>query len=216
MRLAVVTMVLLGVQLSVARAAPSDGIVNVTASETTYRYAIHGTLPKYLFTLKWSHDRPVEIAIATERSPTRIQQHIPVPGTNLGAPGDHERPSVLETADYNFDGYEDLRLESSSGTGVTFWDIWLFDGAKKQFVHSPLLSNLPSPMPDAKQHWIETSSIDGGGAYFSKSYFRWRNKSVHVVRIEDADRRQDQGRRSDPAYRPRTPTRRGLHGRLRR
>ncbi|MFT3951509.1 MAG: hypothetical protein QM689_06110 [Oscillospiraceae bacterium] len=69
-----------------------------------------------------------------------------------------EDESFLEAADLDFDGQDDLRVNTSYGTPNVLYSVWLYDTDENEFVYNASFSALISPQPDAESHTI--TSVD--------------------------------------------------------
>lgn len=74
-----------------------------------------------------------------------LMQEIPYNAAILPELDDLER---VITEDLNFDGYLDLKIMTSRGNANVYYDCWLWEPVKRQFVQHQMLSALASPMFD--------------------------------------------------------------------
>jgi len=97
----------------------------------------------------------------------------------------HESPvGTLDTADFNFDGYGDLLLETAFKQGNTSYCIWLFDPKTKRFVASPQLSQLTNPRPDPKTKTVTSYSKGECPPCYRQETYRWSKGQLVPVREE--------------------------------
>jgi TPR repeat protein len=113
-----------------------------------------------------------------------VTQHLAVPETDQevmsrpyrGEPG-------LETADLNFDGYQDLMLRSWAGaTGNAGHLIWMFEPEREEYVFSKELSELPGLRVHPAEKAL-TSFMKGGhgGMICGSTVYRWVDGRLTAV-----------------------------------
>ena len=84
------------------------------------------------------------------------------------------KDKILESEDYNFDRFADLRLTEAwpYKVGEKKYLIWLFDETLNQYVLSKPLSALGAPQPEPKARHLKTIELGafGGGEYVERIY----------------------------------------------
>ncbi len=87
-------------------------------------------------------------------------------------------------ADYNFDGYSDLALETASQQGNASYCIWLFNPKTRRFEASRQLSQLTTPSPDVKTHTVVAYSKGECPPCYHRESYRWSKGQLIPVREE--------------------------------
>ncbi len=150
---------------------------------TELRFSVNRNLPKYIFKIHSDAIDIKSIEVATDADPTRIQQsldHVD-PYENIEL---RNAQRLLNTADYNFDGYQDLRLVSTKGVNNVTYTIWLFDPKTRLFKYTAKLSSLSSPVPLPTRKIIrEMSSTCGGGDFTSREYSLQKGNLILVREV---------------------------------
>jgi len=91
---------------------------------------------------------------------------------------------TMDTADYNFDGYYDLALETAFAKGNASYCIWLYNPKTGRFVASRQLSQLINTHPDPQAKTvISLTKGDCTGCYHQETY-RWSKGQLVPVREE--------------------------------
>ena len=121
----------------------------------------------------------IEIREATAAEPLQV-----ISGLDAQPPLTDGRPAA-EILDMNFDGYGDLRLVQSRSAGPnTPYLNWLFDPARRVFVESRELNEIPSAHVDANQREIRSQWRDGASRYGTDIYV-YRDGRPLLVRKEE-------------------------------
>jgi hypothetical protein len=91
---------------------------------------------------------------------------------------------TMETADYNFDGYYDLALETAFKQGNASYCIWLYNPKTRRFVASQQLSQLANTRPDPKTKTVISYSKGECGPCYRQETYRWSKGHLIPVREE--------------------------------
>ncbi|MGO9518812.1 MAG: XAC2610-related protein [Candidatus Korobacteraceae bacterium] len=91
---------------------------------------------------------------------------------------------TMETADYNFDGYYDLALETAFKQGNASYCIWLYNPKTRRFVASQQLSQLTNTRPDPKTKTVISYSKGECGPCYRQETYRWSKGQLIPVREE--------------------------------
>ena len=169
-------------------AAPAAARAEQSAVRYTIRQQIHANLPELAFTLVG--DRPaaaddtvgiarIEIREAAATEPLQV-----IAGLDAQPPLVDGRPAA-EILDMNFDGYGDFRLVQSRSAGPnTPYLNWLFDPARRAFVESRELNEIPSARFDADHREIRSDWRDGANRYGTDIYVFQDGRPI-LVRKEE-------------------------------
>lgn len=171
--------------LGLACSAPgATALPLVVLADTTVTVTVHASLPAYHVTL--IHDvesgvvRRILITRGDEEDPIQSLTEYPEPEP---APGGRDD---FGTVDFNFDGYQDLRLLAMSGaTGNRAYLCWLFDPKSGKFSFERSLLDLGNPKPDPKTRTISTRSTGGmAGKVYTEGAYAWKAGALALVRRE--------------------------------
>src|SRR5262249_31389860 len=84
------------------------------------------------------------------------------------------KDKFIDSMDYNFDKFADLRLLAKwpYKVGQKYYLVWLFNEKKNQYILNEAISKLQAPQPDGKQRRIWAVDIGGfgGGEYVERAY----------------------------------------------
>ncbi|QQS51421.1 MAG: hypothetical protein IPM71_01485 [Bacteroidota bacterium] len=95
---------------------------------------------------------------------------------------------IFNPADLNFDGHTDLRIPIATGTGGTWYAVYLFNASKRQFEEHPELSALVSLEADSVSQIITSHQAGGmGGAFYTHETYQWKQGKLVLVRRENQD-----------------------------
>jgi hypothetical protein len=91
----------------------------------------------------------------------------------------------IELEDLNFDAYQDLKVPSNQGSAGTWYDVYLFDPAKKEFIQNKELSEMTSLSADSASKTFSMRDIGGwAGAVYVSRVYRWENNKPYLIREE--------------------------------
>jgi len=91
---------------------------------------------------------------------------------------------TIDTADYNFDGYYDLALQTASKQGNASYCIWLYSPKTGRFVASPALSQLTNTRPDPQTHTVVSLIKGECPICYRQETYRWSKGQLVPVREE--------------------------------
>lgn len=152
--------------------------------EMRFQFDQNGTPSMHSFLLKWATPdgnlQTIDVFVADTKD---VIQTIAVPQDGSirlvynelvnTRPGEI-KDQFIDSVDYNFDKYADLRLTKiwPYKVGSKFYLVWLFSEEKNQYVLNQAISELPGPVPNPAKRWIETTTLGGfGGGEFVKRGF---------------------------------------------
>ncbi len=93
---------------------------------------------------------------------------------------------IFNPADLNFDGYTDLRIPIATGTGGTWYAVYLFNSSKKQFEEHSGLGALVSIESDSARQVLTSHQAGGmGGVFYTHETYRWKQGKLVLVRREN-------------------------------
>jgi hypothetical protein len=129
---------------------------------------IHPNLPEFRFNVTQS-DENVSIDIFQGNKKIQILKADGVSVNYTQIAADLFKNGIwLE--DFNFDGYKDLAVLVSQGvTGNFYVKVFIYDTAKKNFVHNADFSNIPSPRLDKTKRIIRGFEKGGAAGLIFKS-----------------------------------------------
>jgi len=130
---------------------------------------IHPNLPEFRFNVTQS-DENVSIDVFQGNKKIQILKAdgMSVNYTQIAAADFFKNGIWLE--DFNFDGYKDLAVLVSQGvTGNFYVKVFIYDTAKKNFVHNVDFSNIPSPRLDKTKRIIRGFEKGGAAGLIFKS-----------------------------------------------
>lgn len=169
---------------------------NPGRDRTEFRIGPHG--PSWLFILK-PDDAPVHgpERAGMDGTPCVIEVHQPGKAGSaqeiqvfvdlMFEALSHPLINSLSTDDFNFDGYQDLKVQSWSGaTGNTGYSVFLYRPSLGRFVYNKELSTIGNPKADPEAKVIN-GRWNGGhaGRIGGQETYRWiRGTPVLVERVE--------------------------------
>jgi hypothetical protein len=170
-----------------AESTPTATPKRQTASDLTFRFRIHPTLPEFTFTL--IGDRPAESSETLHVQTIEIRRGAAtdpvqsIEGLDTATPLSADMPG-LAVLDMNFDGYGDIRLVEflPAGPNIPYLN-WLFDPTSGRFVENPALNAITSPQFDSATGEIRSNWRDGATRYGADVYV-FRDGGPVLVRKE--------------------------------
>jgi hypothetical protein len=165
------------------QAAPESILADIR-NGAAFRFQIHPTLPTYVFRLvpakdpNWTVIERIEVFREGTPGVLQVLENEPdEPPPNI--------PDYFQSADYNFDGYADIRLLNNWGaTGNQIFSHWLFEPKTGRFVPSKELDEIFSPAPDPKTKQLTTHWRGGGMSYTLRRYV-WEGGKPALVYEEE-------------------------------
>lgn len=152
--------------------------------EMRFQFDQNGTPSMHSFRLKWAAPdanlQTIDVFVADTKE---VIQTIAIPQDGsirliyndlINSRPNEIKDQFIDSLDYNFDKYADLRLTMQwpYKVGAKYYLIWLFSEEKNQYVLNEAISALPGPVPNPKKRWIETTTLGGfGGGEFVKRGF---------------------------------------------
>jgi hypothetical protein len=116
---------------------------------------------------------------------SRAQKQVQALKVCTPEPVPRESPvGMLDTTDYNFDGYSDLLLETAFKQGNASYCIWLYNPKTGRFVLSKQLSQLTNPRPDLNTHTVISYIKEGCPICYRQETYRWSKGQLAPVREE--------------------------------
>lgn len=181
----VLPIVFLAVSISTAG---SQSLTTDLSNGATFTFEIGKGLPSFTFKVipnrqkagKYGNVRSTISGIEVYRghSETALQY---LNGCDLDEMDSPEADSNwFRTADYNFDGYQDIYLETHWGSAGQTGCIWLYNRASGRFDYSKELSGLFIRSLDPSTKTIFCLAAAGAGQYVADKYEVQNNRPVHV------------------------------------
>jgi hypothetical protein len=169
----------------------SGEIIEDVKGENIFEFGIHPSLRLMEFHLYGNDSNIIErIEIRWKES----QKNIQVIEPQMGEPP-YRGSEYFKAADFNFDGYKDIRLLSWWGaTGNKGYEIWTYDPKKRIFVHNKELSGLGNPHPDYEKKEIHTFGKCGhAGKIYGKGVWKYIDGKLTLTRTESQDWIKEKG-----------------------
>lgn len=146
-----------------------------------FQFDQNGTPSMHTYVLKWDGPDSSLKSIDVQVSETgEVIQTIEIPADvklvwkDLSEKKNETHDKFLDSLDYNFDKYSDLRLTKAwpYKVGQKYYLVWLFDEEKNKYVLNEEISKLQGPVPNPKTKRIETTDIGGyaGFEYVKRAY----------------------------------------------
>lgn len=161
-----------------------DGSAAAQTNPFEMRYQFdHSGIPSiHTFVLKWKDAESNLLSIEVQVSETKeVLQTIAVPQDrvkllfkDLQEKKDHINEKIIDSIDYNFDKFADLRIlkEYPYSVGNKYYLIWIFDIEKNVYELHEELSALQNPQTNNKTRRIESVNLGAyGGGEFTKKYY---------------------------------------------
>jgi hypothetical protein len=150
--------------------------------EMRYQFDQNGIPSIHTFVLKWtgpeSNLQSIEVQVSETKEVIQTinipQDKVKLAHKDLQEKKDHIKEKIIDSVDYNFDKFADLRIlrEYPYAVGNKYYLIWLFDQEKNQYVLHEGISALQNPQVNPKTRRIETISLGAyGGGEFTKQYY---------------------------------------------
>jgi len=160
----------------------SFGFAQSNPYEMRYQFDHNGIPSIHAFVLKWTGAESNLQSIEVQVNDTKeVIQTISIPQdvvklkhSDLQEKKDHIKEKIIESLDFNFDKFADLRLlrEYPYSVGKKYYMIWLFDEEKNEYVLHPEISALQNPQVNPKSRRIETVSLGSiAGGEYTKQYY---------------------------------------------
>jgi hypothetical protein len=146
-----------------------------------FQFDQNGTPSMHAYVLKWDGPDSSLKTIEVEISDTgEVIQTIAVPAEakllwkDLSEKPNTIKDKFIDSLDYNFDKYSDLRLtkEWPYKVGHKYYLVWLFNEEKNQYELNEEIGKLQGPVPNPKTRRIESTDVGGfgGGEYVKRIY----------------------------------------------
>jgi hypothetical protein len=150
--------------------------------EMRYQFDHNGIPSIHTFVLKWSGPDSNLQSIEVQVSETKeVIQTIAIPQDrvklihkDLQEKKDQIKEKIIDSMDYNFDKFADLRLlrEWPYKVGAKYYMVWLFDEEKNEYVLHEGISALQNALVNPTNRRIETVTLGAyGGGEFTKQYY---------------------------------------------
>lgn len=95
-------------------------------------------------------------------------------------------PEYHQTADANFDGFQDFGYLFHAGNQPNYWHFWLWDEEQARFAYYAPLCGVSQPVFDPERRivtgWARSSASSG-----THSFYRWLEGELTLVREIDLD-----------------------------
>ena len=143
-----------------------------------FQFTQNGFPARHIFQLTWNDENgnPTSINVLSSDNDEIIQQ-IPLPtDINLTLKNIRDsREKFLETLDYNFDGYADLRVTKAIPypAGGKEYLVYLYDPVTSNYVLNPAITALQGVIIDEDNKLLITTTFTGrGGTEFTRNFYR--------------------------------------------
>lgn len=152
-------------------------------AHTHYSFSIHDGAPPLTFLVQMDESSTVTGVQVFQPSSATPFQTLPACSKSLSLQlfeGD-EQLALVEHSDFNFDGYEDVKILQyvNDHLGKKLFCVYLWDGASGRFRYEPQLFLAdPVPHPDTK---TITSHAEYFGGEHIDSTFRWEGAKLVLV-----------------------------------
>lgn len=150
--------------------------------EMRYQFDHNGIPSIHAFVLKWtgadSNLQSIEVQVNDTKEVIQTiaipQDIIKLKHSDLQEKKDHIKEKIIDSLDFNFDKFADLRLlrEYPYTVGKKYYMVWLFDEEKNEYVLHSGISALQNPQVNPKTRRIETVSLGSiAGGEYTKQYY---------------------------------------------
>lgn len=156
----------------------------------TVRCALRQDGPEVRLVVMGEYGIPMAVDVYAPATAARATQRLFMEDNDQRA---YEGSGLVEGEDLNRDGWTDLKVETWSGSGGIFYDVFMYDPARRRFAKDSVLSGGGGVVPlDGAGTCVGTGRRSGAGNWVSDDYC-WRGgRWVHVVQ-------RQQERLGDPA-----------------
>lgn len=103
------------------------------------------------------------------------------------------QPDFFSCEDLNFDGYKDILLEYSDGSGGGSYNVWLFNPKTGRFDYNKEISQLTDPTPDSASRTL-TSYYEDGACCGTVSKYRFHHGKLDPISEEETIRGDEPNR----------------------
>jgi len=150
--------------------------------EMRYQFDHNGIPSIHAFVLKWtgpdSNLQSIEVQVNDTKEVIQTitipQDVVKLKHSDLQEKKDFIKEKIIDSLDFNFDKFADLRLlrEYPYVVGKKYYMVWLFDDEKNEYILHPEISALQNPQVDPKTRRIGTVSLgDIAGGEYTKQYY---------------------------------------------
>jgi hypothetical protein len=154
--------------------------------KTDYRFRLSEHGPDLAFRVSLDKDRvPQSVSVFHPGEPTAFQTMKNCAYSSVDAFPVDRYPDLqlLQTADFNFDGYLDLMMVGYANMphlGNTFYCIWLWDPQGKRFNELSGMGEISDPTPDTTTKTIRSHRDYLGGPEVDQTYILENNAPVLI------------------------------------
>jgi hypothetical protein len=154
-------------------------------ARTSYSFPVHSGWEPFRFQVHLDDEgrvNAVSIFRASESNPFQTLSSCDK-DLNMALDEYDDERDLLNHADLNFDGFEDLELlrEFDSHNGTSVYCIYVWDQKEGRFRHEPEIPNI-NPVPDSASKTIFVHQDWQGGPY-SDTRYRWNGAKLEVVEV---------------------------------
>ncbi len=125
--------------------------------------------------ITWGEEEIKKISVSDLKG--KLIQYLNISGdwTNLGNTSDHDRKDIILSVDANFDGQNDLLIESSHGTAGQLFKLFKFEPKTKKFESSNALDEIWNPSFDEKLKIVKAGAKD-----MKQITYIWKGETLKV------------------------------------
>lgn len=160
----------------------SNGYSQVTPYEMRYQFDHNGIASIHAFVLKWagadSNLQTIEVQVNDTKEVIQTiaipQDRVKLKHSDLQEKKDQIKEKIIDSLDFNFDKFADLRLlrEYPYSVGKKYYMVWLFDEEKNEYLLHEGISALQNPQINPKTRRIETVTLGNvAGGEYTKQYY---------------------------------------------
>jgi hypothetical protein len=154
--------------------------------KTEYTFRLSAKGPELMFRVALDKDKvPKSVAVfhAGESTPFQTMENCAYSSVEVFPTDRYPDLQLLQTADFNFDGYQDLMMvgyANSPHLGNTFYCVWLWEPNEGRFKELPGAGEISDPTPDPSMKTIHSHRDYMGGPEVDETY-GWEKGELVLV-----------------------------------
>ncbi len=168
--------------LALAVALPATSLRAAEKYEMKFQFDQNGTPSMHTYVLKWngpdSNLQSIDVLVSDTQEVIQTiaipQDQVHLIWKELTDKPQETKDKFIDSLDFNFDKYSDLRLTKQwpYKVGQKFYLVYLFNEEKNRYEFNAEISKLEGPTPNPKTRRIETTDLGGfgGGEYVKRAY----------------------------------------------
>jgi hypothetical protein len=92
---------------------------------------------------------------------------------------------IFNPEDLNFDGYKDIKIPITTGSGGIWYVVFLYDSKTNLFVENNALSQMTSIVADSISKKLHSHDVGAmGGAFYNYTTYSWKGDNLFIERRE--------------------------------